>query len=174
MSGRYEKLFNIYSENPDSCNLLVMTIDDELVARALVWKIHTIKGKGIDKNNKPEFFLDRVYSVEDYQIYRVINWAKKIGWAVKRTNTSDPSKITWNGQGYDVNMAVKIKKSNYGDLFPYMDTFSRYESENGLLWNVLYHLLLIYLILHVEQTLPKCVHTLDTDPFLKILPLDYR
>lgn len=135
MSGRDRKLFNIYSENPDSCNLLVMTIDDELVARALVWKIHTIKGKGIDRNNKPEFFLDRVYSVEDYQIFRVINWAKKKGWAVKMTNTSDPNKITWNGRGYNVKMAVKIKKSNYGDLFPYMDTFSRYENENGLLWN---------------------------------------
>lgn len=34
--------FDIYTDNPDTCSLLILKENDKLVARALVWKINTI------------------------------------------------------------------------------------------------------------------------------------
>lgn len=140
MSGKYGSFFNIYSENPDTCQLLIMTVGGELVARGLVWKLNSIKsigeGKSISQDNRPEYFLDRVYSVEDYQIQRLRKWASNKGWAIRKRNGSGlGDSIIWKGNDYNVEMSVKVKKSNYGKTFPYMDTFCRYDQRRGLLWN---------------------------------------
>lgn len=143
MANKPGKFFNIYAENPSSCNLLIMTVGDKLVARALVWKLNSIEGHdvrgdgGIDKNNRPEYFLDRVYSVEDYQVEKMRRFAIDKGWAIRAYNSGHNfNYITWKGKNYDdVSMSVKVKKSNYDDTYPYMDTFVRYDHFNGLLWN---------------------------------------
>lgn len=134
--------FNIYAENPDTCRLVIMTIGDKLVARALLWKLNSIDGDGIDKNNKPDYFLDRVYSIEDYQIEKVKKYAISQGWAVRKYNrVFEKEFIEWATskstatQTYEVSMSVKVKKSEYKNSFPYMDTFIRYDHFNGLLWN---------------------------------------
>jgi len=133
MSGKDSRFFNIYSENPDSCRLLIMTIDGDLVSRALVWKLNSIKSDTIT-GKKPEFFLDRVYSIEDYQVQKIRRYALDMGWSIKKSNYE--REIFWNGAYHtDVRMSVKVKKSNYGNVFPYMDTFSRYDRIRGLLWN---------------------------------------
>lgn len=146
MANKPGKYFNIYAENPDTCNLLIMTVDNKLVARALVWKLNSTKSAdyadpsadgNINDNNRPEYFLDRVYSIEDYQVEKMRKFAIDKGWAVRKWNSGHQyESILWKNKNYDhVSMSVKVKKSNYGDTFPYMDTFVRYDHFNGLLWN---------------------------------------
>lgn len=94
------------------------------------------EGKSISQDNRPEYFLDRVYLVEDYQIERLRRWASNKGWAIRKENGSGSvDYIKWKGNDYKVEMSVKVKKSNYGKTFPYMDTFCRYDHRKGLLWN---------------------------------------
>ena len=145
MAGKDGNFFNLYAENPNSCNLLIMTVGDKLVARALVWKLNSIKidkyesdDDGIDENNKPEYFLDRVYSIEDYQVEKMRKFALDKNWAIRKWNSGHQyERIYWkdNNKSYSVSMSVKVNKSKYGDTFPYMDTFKRYDHFNGLLWN---------------------------------------
>jgi len=140
MANKPGKFFNIYAENPDTCSLVIMTIGDKLVARALLWKLNTIEGDGVNENNRPEYFLDRVYSVEDYQIEKIRRFALDKGWSIRKYNSGyERQYIYWgpvnNTHGYRVSMSVKVKKSNYDNTFPYMDTFLRYDHFNGMLWN---------------------------------------
>ncbi len=141
MSGKDKSFFNLYSENPDTCNLLIMTVDGKLVARALVWKLNSIHSKTGTKelsefDLKPVYFLDRVYSNEDYQVEKMRRFAIDKGWAIRKdSNVYSNDRIIWKGITYEVDMSVKVKKSNYSNTFPYMDTFRRYNHFNGTLHN---------------------------------------
>jgi hypothetical protein len=137
MANKPGKFFSIYAQNPNSCNLLIMTIGDKLVARALVWKLNSFNSLEIEDDIKPEYFLDRVYSNEDYQVEKMKRFASDKGWAIKTRNDGHSSEtVTWKGKTYiDISMSVKVKKSNYDDTYPYMDTFMRYDHFSGLLWN---------------------------------------
>lgn len=137
MGNKDKSFFNIYAENPDTCNLLIMTVGGKLVARALVWKLYSVEYKDKSDDRKPEYFLDRVYSIEDYQVEKMRKFAKDKGWAIRKENSGvyNNSHITWNGSNYEVEMVVKVKKSNYNNTFPYMDTFRRYNHFDGTLHN---------------------------------------
>ena len=68
--------FDIYTQNPETVNLLIMKSGDKIVARALVWKL---------KTTKPQlgftYYMDRVYSVRDHQVKVMMAFAEKQGWA---------------------------------------------------------------------------------------------
>lgn len=140
MSGKDKSFFNIYAQNPDTCQLLIMTVDNKLVARGLVWKLDSVKSiDGTPLHRKPEYLLDRVYSIEDYQIEKMRKFAKYRGFALRTTNTGfnvkSAQSIIIDKTIYKVNMVVKVNKSNYGNTFPYMDTFRRYNHFDGTLHN---------------------------------------
>ena len=122
--------FDIYTQNPESVNLLIMKSGDKIVARALVWKI---------KETKPQlgftYYMDRVYSVRDHQVKVMMAFAEKQGWACRTQGGVYERGIIYQGKAYqDVKMSVQIKKLKY-EKYPYMDTFSRYDYVTGLLWN---------------------------------------
>jgi hypothetical protein len=130
--------FNLYKDNPETCKLVILKLGDKLVARALLWKINTISSKNEKLNGKikAEWFLDRVYSIEDYQIDKLRKWAEKENHAIRYYNSGwDNGKVFYNSIGYnDVKMTVKIKSKEY-DKYPYLDTFMRYEVRKGILHN---------------------------------------
>jgi len=134
MANKDGSFFNIYVENPDVCQLLILKVGDKIVARGLVWKLDSIKGLGGSSgvNFNFQYFLDRVYSCEDYQIEKVRKWAIEKGWAVKYGSNY---LALWDGKKHEVSMSVKIKKSTYGGVYPYMDTFCRWDYRRGFLWN---------------------------------------
>ena len=95
---------NIYCENEDKINMLIMTDDDnnKLLGRALIWKV-----------DKPKcIYLDRPYTVFQEDILAFYDFAIKRRW--KYYDTPDFE-----------NMIIYLKK-DYGDpeRNPYMDTFS--------------------------------------------------
>lgn len=123
--------FDIYTQNPESVNLLIMKSGDKIVARALVWKLKTVSPQlGFT------YYMDRVYTVRDHQEKVMMAFAEKQGWAYRTPGTSNWNKsLFYQGKKHqDVKMSVQIKKLKY-ETYPYMDTFSRYDYVTGLLWN---------------------------------------
>ena len=116
--------FDLYTMNPDVCQLLILTCNNKLLARALVWKVETTKGF--------EYYMDRVYSLKDYQRDIMIGYAKKRKWAYKKwPNDTD---VHYDNKRLNIEMSVKVKKIKYRN-YPYMDTFIVYDYMTGLLWN---------------------------------------
>ena len=124
-----KNFFDIYTQNPETVNLLIMKSGDKIVSRALVWKL---------KTTKPQlgftYYMDRVYSVRDHQVKVMMAFAEKQGWAYRVPGGVYERGVMYQGKSNDVKMSVQVKKIKY-EKFPYMDTFSRYDYVTGLLWN---------------------------------------
>lgn len=122
--------FDIYTQNPETVNLLIMKSGDKIVARALVWKIKTVSPQlGFT------YYMDRVYSVRDHQVKVMMAFAEKQGWAYRNLGGVSERGVIYQGKKHDdVKMSVQIKKLKY-EKYPYMDTFSRYDYVTGELWN---------------------------------------
>ena len=122
--------FDIYTQNPETVNLLIMKSGDKIVARALVWKLKTT-----DPQLGFTYYMDRVYSVRDHQVKVMIAFAEKQGWAYRSIGGVYERGVIYQGKKHDdVKMSVQIKKLKY-EKYPYMDTFSRYDYVTGELWN---------------------------------------
>lgn len=131
--------FRIYTENPDVCKMLILLDENEdgeikLKGRALLWKVSKN-----DKNLDFEWFLDRQYTINDADVLKFREYAKKEGWAYKTRNTHhDLSQITYKETNHFIGMSVKLGKYkdgyDYGS-YPYLDTFRRYDPNSGILYN---------------------------------------
>jgi hypothetical protein len=124
-----KNFFDIYIQNPETVNLLIMKSGDKIVSRALVWKL---------KTTKPQlgftYYMDRVYTNKDYQEYVMMAFAEKQGWAYRKSGGVYERDVMYQGKKHDIKMSVQIKKLKY-EKYPYMDTFSRYDYVTGELWN---------------------------------------
>ena len=111
---RYSKCqnyFDIYTKNPEVCNLLILKNESgKLIARSLVWKL-----------TDGRTYMDRVYTVNDSDTNIFRDYATEKGW------------IYYNGGGLS-KMEVQLKKEEYVK-FPYMDTFYSYNKEVNILVN---------------------------------------
>ena len=140
-------VFDIYTKNPESCKMAVMLDENGgLLSRAILWKVDNSQkthkneyfgGPSTDggKLNLPEsfWFMDRVYSVENWMDKSMYDWADKKGYVSKRGNWGNRN-IVFNGVGGHCEMEVDVKKIAYKG-FPYMDTFIYYDVKNGKLRN---------------------------------------
>jgi hypothetical protein len=142
-------VFDIYTKNPESCKMVVMLDENGgLVSRAILWKVnnfqnnHTNEYYGgtnvevVSKLNLPEsfWFMDRVYSVENWMDKSMHDWATKNGYAFKNRDWGQRS-VQFNGaHSSHCEMQVDVKKIAYKG-FPYMDTFIYYDVKNGKLRN---------------------------------------
>lgn len=124
-----KNFFDIYTQNPESVNLLIMKSGDKIVSRALVWKL---------KTTSPQlgftYYMDRVYTNKDHQEKVMTSFAEKQGWAYRVSGGVYERGVMYQGKSNNVKMSVQIKKMEYVK-YPYMDTFSRYDYVTGLLWN---------------------------------------
>lgn len=147
MRGHGPNVFDIYIKNPQSCRMLVLIEDEKLKGRALIWKIDTIKDVKVVKEVTPPldqlqdssvefvYFLDRQYTMSDSDTIRFKKYAEDQGWAYKTYNNYTSCKlVTYKGIEYELNMTVSAKASST-DRYPYMDTFKRFDSKSGTLYN---------------------------------------
>jgi hypothetical protein len=103
---RCQKYLDIYVENPEVCSLLILKgTPDKIVGRALIWTLSD--GKKI---------MDRIYTINDSDRILFEAYAKENG-------------ILRGARNVDT---IKVKKGRY-DYYPYMDTFTCYDYEKGIL-----------------------------------------
>lgn len=110
--------FDIYTENPDQVQLVILTKDNALRGRALLW------------DNK---WLDRIYGT-DVTISMFKKYAKENGyWHKESQDSSTGNFVSPNG---DTESAedISIMLDNSYDIdcsFPYLDTFYCLDTETG-------------------------------------------
>jgi hypothetical protein len=114
MSRKPDSFFEIYTQNPEVCSLLVLKSEEDeekITGRALVWK-----------TDQGFTFMDRVYTnyESDVQLFR--DYAHSKGWHHKEANDSDYDMSTVGPEGqHEYSASVHIKANSYSK-FPYMDT----------------------------------------------------
>ena len=129
------KFLDMYVHNPEIFSMLILKDDQgQLRGRAILWNLE-----------KPEtrIYMDRVYSVNDFDIEIFKNYAKDNGWLYRTTqafgwfnNIFDP--ITKTSHKWDeLLLEVTLKKSpiDHYKYFPYLDTLSVYNKETKVLSN---------------------------------------
>jgi hypothetical protein len=127
-------VFDIYTKNPESCKMAIMINQNgKLVSRAILWKVDLISGDTYSNLPESFWFMDRVYSVENWMDKSMYDWATKKGYVCKRGNWGNRN-IVFNGVGGRCDMEIDVKKIGYKG-FPYMDTFIYYDVKNGKLRN---------------------------------------
>jgi hypothetical protein len=130
-------IFDIYTKNPESCKMAVMLDKNgRLFSRAILWKASISQnGEWTFGDNLPKsfWFMDRVYSVENWMDKSMYDWATKKGYVCKRGNWGNRN-IVFNGEGGRCDMEIDVKKIGYRG-FPFMDTFIYYDVKNGKLRN---------------------------------------
>ncbi len=126
-------LFNIYTENQEICQLLILlNEEDKLIGRAIIWKL---KSLNIHKSEEEVIFMDRQYTILDSDVEKFRNYAKEKGWSYKSYNNHHSfGTINYKGEDKNVSMTIEVKQKDYR-RYPYMDTFRRYNHETGLLYN---------------------------------------
>lgn len=131
MRRQHASTFNIYTKNPEKCSILVLLDEnDKVLGRAILWNLDYCSVEGVTK------FMDRIYTSNDYDLYKFQKWAKENGYAYKKKNTySDLEGIIFNDQEYDVEMSIDVDKINY-EKFPYLDTFRLYDPSYHKLINL--------------------------------------
>ena len=132
--AKKKNIFSIYTQNQDVCKLLILKEDDKISGRALIWKLASIRSLG-----KPvegvEYFMDRQYTIKDSDVQKFRNYAKEQGWCYKSYNNHHSlGSVTIDGEEKNVRMTIKVATKDY-NRYPYMDTFKRYDVNNGILYN---------------------------------------
>jgi hypothetical protein len=132
-------IFDIYTKNPESCSLLIMTNEDgKLGARALVWDAKVTFSRdtkgGISQLGDIKF-LDRIYTIDDWMVNKMTRWAQDNGMGYRYyQGLHDDGTISYKDVKYKSEMEVNVKKIHYS-AFPYLDTFNRYDVKRGKLYN---------------------------------------
>ena len=129
-----KNIFGIYTQNQDVCKLLILREDDKIIGRALVWKLASIKHIKQDVEGI-EYFMDRQYTIKESDVQKFKNYAKEQGWCYKSYNNHHSlNTVTIGGEEKNVDMTIKVATKDY-NRYPYMDTFKRYDVDNGILHN---------------------------------------
>lgn len=117
--------FDLYSENPNKCKLLIIKdIDDEtkIKGRALIWFLD-------DPNI---VFMDRIYTTSDSDIELFREYSKSKNWYYKyfNTSTSDTRVVGSEGELRPDKLSIYLKPGQY-EYYPYLDTLKYYNYTTG-------------------------------------------
>jgi len=126
MSSVPARYFSIYVSNPDVCNLVIFKSpddNDKIIGRSLLWKL---------KDGK--MFMDRIYTINDSDVELFRQFSRENGWYHKENNTNggETTAIGPDGESYELDVTVMIKKGEY-DNYPYLDTLKYYYPSTGTL-----------------------------------------
>ena len=120
---RCEPYLDIYAKNPDKCQLVILTEDDKLIARALFWTLDKCS------LSKIKYYLDRIYVENDSDYDFVQNWVyENLG-----DKNGDESIASYYASDMPNNMRVNLKQVAF-NLYPYADTmmYVYKKLENGV------------------------------------------
>ena len=131
-----QRYFGIYNKNPESCQLLVY-LDEvgKVLARVLVWKLYKTElyNKSGEKIECPsEYFMDRVYVINDSDIIKFTNYAKEKGWLYKKVMSYDTREnlmFKFNDEIVYGKLFVKLQRCHFGK-YPFVDTMSFCNGDN--------------------------------------------
>lgn len=123
-----------YADNQDSVSLLILKDRDNenlICGRALVWKLD---GEG---ELDGRFFMDRVYTIYDFDVELFKSYAAEKGWLYKSNQSSseytDIVDPTTKEEPKTMDFIIKNMVDN--SSYPYMDTMKYYNPDEEILTN---------------------------------------
>jgi hypothetical protein len=128
---RCQEYFGIYTDNPESCQLLVLISENKVIGRALVWKL----------SKSPcgaTHFMDRVYTASDSDMLKFNNYCDKEGWMRKYINSFDSLKsyyFIYKGATIFGEASVILNRVNFSS-YPFVDTLSWLDKKKKTISNV--------------------------------------
>lgn len=129
-----QKYFDLYTQNPDVVQLLILvTADDRLVGRALIWHLDGGEEEHDDgvEDLVDGIFLDRIYTINDSDERLFVNYAIKEGW----TYRDKQAKICRDGVELEDD-TLKVTLSNVStEWYPYVDTLAHCNLQEDYLTN---------------------------------------
>lgn len=117
--ARCQRYFGIYTDNKQVSLLVLVTSDDKVVGRALLWQL--------TEDNDNKIYMDRAYTIHDSDIKLFNNYAIKEGYVYY---TNGGPKL--DNDDYDNQLFVKLNNTSF-DLYPYMDTLCYLDGGGDLL-----------------------------------------
>jgi hypothetical protein len=134
MSEMPEETFQIYTNNPDVCRLVVLYSNDGSIVDGK-FKSKKICGRAILWTTRSEdIFMDRIYTNRDSDVELFKKFAAKNGWWCKKSqNSSSIFSVELGNQSKNVEYIVDLK-SWKGD-YPYLDSLCYLNSDTGELSN---------------------------------------
>lgn len=124
---RCQKYFDIYTKNPDSCKLLILREGALIKGRALIWKLET--------NPYSEYFMDRVYAIDDSVKSLFDQWADDNKY-LRKYKYGEAYLQDFILRNEDVESKISVKLDEWiFKSYPYMDTFRMLDIEEGTLHN---------------------------------------
>lgn len=127
--NRCTNYIRFYANNPDKVRLLILKDnknDDLIKGRALLWNTSV-------PNNR--IFMDRIYTVNDYDEYFFIDYAEKNGWIYKSKQSME-NEISFIDSKNKIDIYhIQVDGFINNDKYPYMDTLKYYNIDDELLSN---------------------------------------
>lgn len=130
MARAPRRWLEIYTENPDVCQLLILKDEeqqDKIKGRALVWKLSHPAGIT---------YVDRIYTHDDSDLELYKQYITQQGWYLKyryTSSTDDSTMIAPDGSPISPKyLEVKLDAKEYGG-YPYLDTLKFYTPSSGKL-----------------------------------------
>jgi hypothetical protein len=129
-----QKYLNIFVENPDRVNLLILRNPKnrlQIDGRALLWTLDNHSGKK---------FLDFPYTSKDYMYKIFEEYAKKKGWYYTKKEEGEPSHYRFlnvfdpSGNKTDEIFYVNLTPEDY-EFYPYLDIMRFFNPDTGYLTN---------------------------------------
>lgn len=126
-----KKTFNIYTDNPKKVQLLLLIDENDFVhGRALLWKLKKSPCEA-------KYFMDRVYTNKDSDVYKFIEHAKENGFLYKlymNCYTNENINFVYN----DIKIKGEITVKLDGDFkeAPFLDTLCFLNKEKDQLSNI--------------------------------------
>jgi hypothetical protein len=137
MKEKNNYYFEIYTQNPDVCSLLILYSDNGRIIDGR-YKSDTIKGRAlIWKLDDEKTFMDRIYYTDDSIIELFKSYAQKNNWFYKTRQNSDTEDcdIT-DGKTtlYEPVMIVTLDNIEF-DMYPYIDTICYFNIDDKKISN---------------------------------------
>jgi len=104
------KYMKIYASNPNKISMVILTEDNKLIARALLWKLD-------QSTNGKKIYLDRVYYKNDSD-YRYVH-----DWVFENIAKGDENIFASHSKIGGGEMMCKLENVKF-DEYPYADTFN--------------------------------------------------
>ena len=130
MARAPKRWLEIYTENPDVCQLLILKDEeqqDKIKGRALVWKLSF---------PADTTYVDRIYTHDDSDLELYKQYIAQQGWHLKKKYTSSTEDSTMIApDGSEVRpkyLEVKLQAKEYNG-YPYLDTLKHYTPSSGIL-----------------------------------------
>jgi len=115
----------------NNVKMLILMSDnnkDKIKGRALIWKLSELNHKDTNR-----IFMDRIYTINDYDVYKFKSYAKKEGWLYKDIQNNSTNRIVDPLDNTIKERYMKINNIEYTFPFPYMDSFKYYNTDKEYL-----------------------------------------